>query len=437
MKFLSNPQNFRLMGLCFAMALLLQYKPAASQDMPDSLFEKVTLSFVKNERTEKKIKDGQRQLFLYFSGYTVPDQKKFYYHFRDSLLGVVTSDTTMKAESRKKFSEQITKAGLSSQLPFYFALDELMNEGDTLVSKQTLSLYAEMRKENDALKSARQLLIYILVGVLALACVAFFLLVNKIRKAKETAEETITVMKARNTPEPVQAASEEQKTKKNDQDKKIKKLSEDLKKLKEEKKAIETEKNKLQEENSSLNKEKEELTTKNTTLETSLSELNTQHTAVTGELGKTQTEKKAQEEDAARLQDAYDKLALVQKENEEQSKKMLEMVGKLETVIPPVLYPDNNSPLHSWFLLQEFIKGYKNKEFSVLSTPNFSKWALQEDYTYPELDITNLAGNAPIINFLIDLKKRKFTKVAPDNSYLVLVNQKITQQIFDSLEAVD
>jgi hypothetical protein len=435
MKFLSNPQNFRLIGLCLAMTLLLQYKPALSQNLPDSLFEKVTLSFVKNDRPENKIKDGQRQLFLYFSGYTVPDQKKFYYHYRDSLLGVVAGDTTMKAESRKKFADQIAKAGLSSQLPFYFALDELINEGDTLVSKQTISLYAGMKKENDDLKNTRQLLIYILAGAVALACLAFFLLVNKIRKTKASADaETITEMKVS---EPVQIANEGPKSRKADQDKKIKKLSEDLKKLKEEKKTIETERNKLQEENKSLGKDKEDLTTKTTGLETSLSELNTQQAILTGELEKTQTEKKTQEEETAKLQEAYDKLTLIQKESDEQSKKMLEMVSKLETVMPPVLYPDNNSPLHSWFLLQEFIKGYKNKEFSVLSTPNFSKWALQEDYTYPELDITNLAGNAPIINFLIDLKKRKFTKVAPDNSYLVLVNQKITQQIFDSLKAVD
>lgn len=435
MKFLSNPQNFRLIGLCLAMTLLLQYKPALSQNLPDSLFEKVTLSFVKNDRPENKIKDGQRQLFLYFSGYTVPDQKKFYYHYRDSLLGVVAGDTTMKAESRKKFADQIAKAGLSSQLPFYFALDELINEGDTLVSKQTISLYAGMKKENDDLKNTRQLLIYILAGAVALACLAFFLLVNKIRKTKASADaETITEMKVS---EPVQINNEEPKSRKADQDKKIKKLSEDLKKLKEEKKTIETERSKLQEENKSLGKDKEDLTTKTTGLEISLSELNAQQAILTGELEKTQTEKKAQEEETAKLQEAYDKLTLVQKESDEQSKKMLEMVSKLETVMPPVLYPDNNSPLHSWFLLQEFIKGYKNKEFSVLSTPNFSKWALQEDYTYPELDITNLAGNAPIINFLIDLKKRKFTKVAPDNSYLVLVNQKITQQIFDSLKAVD
>ncbi|MBN8878378.1 MAG: hypothetical protein J0I32_12610 [Sphingobacteriales bacterium] len=435
MKFLSNPQNFRLIGLCLAMTLLLQYKPALSQNLPDSLFEKVTLSFVKNDRPENKIKDGQRQLFLYFSGYTVPDQKKFYYHYRDSLLGVVAGDTTMKAESRKKFADQIAKAGLSSQLPFHFALDELINEGDTLVSKQTISLYAGMKKENDDLKNTRQLLIYILAGAVALACLAFFLLVNKIRKTKASADaETITEMKVSET---VQVTNEEPKSRKADQDKKIKKLSEDLKKLKEEKKTIETERNKLQEENKSLGKDMEDLTTKTTGLETSLSELNAQQVILTGELEKTQTEKKAQEEETAKLQEAYDKLTLVQKESDEQSKKMLEMVSKLETVMPPVLYPDNNSPLHSWFLLQEFIKGYKNKEFSVLSTPNFSKWALQEDYTYPELDITNLAGNAPIINFLIDLKKRKFTKVAPDNSYLVLVNQKITQQIFDSLKAVD
>lgn len=435
MKFLSNPQNFRLIGLCLAMTLLLQYKPALSQNLPDSLFEKVTLSFVKNDRPENKIKDGQRQLFLYFSGYTVPDQKKFYYHYRDSLLGVVAGDTTMKAESRKKFADQIAKAGLSSQLPFYFALDELINEGDTLVSKQTISLYAGMKKENDDLKNTRQLLIYILAGAVALACLAFFLLVNKIRKTKASADaETITEMKVS---EPVQIANEEPKSRKADQDKKIKKLSEDLKKLKEEKKTIETERNKLQEENKSLGKDMEGLTTKTTGLETSLSELNVQQAILTGELEKAQTEKKTQEEETAKLQEAYDKLTLIQKESDEQSKKMLEMVSKLETVMPPVLYPDNNSPLHSWFLLQEFIKGYKNKEFSVLSTPNFSKWALQEDYTYPELDITNLAGNAPIINFLIDLKKRKFTKVAPDNSYLVLVNQKITQQIFDSLKAVD
>ncbi|MGN6292682.1 MAG: hypothetical protein ACTHMV_08035 [Chitinophagaceae bacterium] len=435
MKFLSNPQNFRFIGLCLAMTLLLQCKPALSQDLPDSLFEKVTLSFVRNDRPENKIKDGQRQLFLYFSGYTVPDQKKFYYHYRDSLLGVVTGDTTMKAESRKKFTDQIAQAGLSSQLPFYFALDELINQGDTLVSKQTISLYAGIKKENDDLKNTRQLLIYVLAGAIALACIAFFLLINKIRKARASADaETITTMKVS---EPVQTAEEERKSKKADQDKKIKKLSEDLKKLKEEKKTIEAERNKLQEENKSLGKDKEELTTKATTLETSLSELNAEQATLTGELEKTQTEKKVQEEETAKLQEAYDKLTLAQKESDEQSKKMLEMVNKLETVMPPVLYPDNNSPLHSWFLLQEFIKGYKNKEFSVLSTPNFSKWALQEDYTYPELDITNLAGNAPIINFLIDLKKRKFTKVAPDNSYLVLVNQKITQQIFDSLKAVD
>ncbi|HEX2848156.1 MAG TPA: hypothetical protein VHN59_16545 [Chitinophagaceae bacterium] len=436
MKFLSNPQNFRLIGLCLAMTLLLQYKPALSQDLPDSLFEKVTLSFVKKDRPENKIKDGQRQLFLYFSGYTVPDQKKFYYHYRDSLLGVVTGDTTMKAESRKKFTDQIAKAGLSSQLPFYFALDELINQGDTLVSKQTISLYDGIKKENDDLKNARQLLIYTLAGVIALACIALFFLVYKFRKARGAVAdaETVTAMKVS---EPVQTAEEERKSKKADQDKKIKKLSEDLKKLKEEKKTIETERNKLQEENRSLGEDKEELTTKTATLETSLSELNAEQATLTGELEKTQTEKKVQEEETAKLQEAYDKLTLAQKESDEQSKKMLEMIGKLETVMPPVLYPDSNSPLHSWFLLQEFIKGYKNKEFSVLSTPNFSKWALQEDYTYPELDITNLAGNAPIINFLIDLKKRKFTKVAPDNSYLVLVNQKITQQIFDSLKAVD
>jgi hypothetical protein len=437
MRFLSNPRNFRFIGLCFAITLLLQNDPAASQDLPDSAFEKLTLSFIKNERPEKKIKDGQRQLFLYFSGYTAPDQKKFYYHFRDSLLGVVTSDTTMKAESRKKFQEQVNKAGLSSQLPFHFALDELINEGDTLISKQTLTLYAEMKKENEELKNARQSLIFALVGVVALACIGLFFLVTRIRKVKAAAEEEIAIaVNKKNTPAPTLTPADP-KALKTEQDKKAKKIAEDLKKLKDEKKIIEEEKTKLQADNKSLSKEKEELATKNSTLETSLSALNTQHTEVSGVLKKTQEEKQQQEEEAAKLKDDYDKLTFVQKENDEQSKKMLEMIGKMETLIPATSYPDNNSPLHSWFLLQEFIKGYKNKEFSVLSTPNFSKWALQEDYTYPELDITNLAGNAPIINFLIDLKKRKFTKVAPDNSYLVLINQKITQQIFDSLEAVD
>lgn len=434
MRFLSNPRNFRFTGLCLAMALLLQYNPAASQDLPDSAFEKLTLSFIKNERPEKKIKDGQRQMFLYFSGYTVPDQKKFYYHFRDSLLGIVTSDTTMKAESRKKFQDQVTRAGLSSQLPFYFALDELINEGDTLVSRQTLSLYAEMKKENEELKNTRQSLIFGLAGVVILAGITLFLLMARIRKIKAAAEEEIANA-ANNNQQP--APIPDPKTLKAEQDKKAKKLADDLKKLKEEKKAIEEEKAKLLGENKSLSKTKDDLAAKNTALQTSLSELNTQHTEVSSVLKKTQEEKQQQEEQAAKLKEDYDKLTLVQKENDEQSKKMLEMIGKMETLVPAASYPDNNSPLHSWFLLQEFIKGYKNKEFSVLSTPNFSKWALQEDYTYPELDITNLAGNAPIINFLIDLKKRKFTKVAPDNSYLVLINQKITQQIFDSLEAVD
>jgi hypothetical protein len=219
--------------------------------------------------------------------------------------------------------------------------------------------------------------------------------------------------------------------------KKTKKLADDLKKIKEDKKQVEEQKQRLQEEKTSLEKEKETLTKKNESLAKSFAELESKHKTAATSLEKSEKEKKTNEEIAAKLKDELNKLSALQKEQDDQTKKMSDIISKLEAVMPPNSFPDINSTLHAWILLQEFIKGYKSKEFSVLSTPNFSKWVLKNEHTYPELDTTNLAGNAPIINFLIDLKKRKITKVSPDGSYMILINQKITQPIFDSLEPAE
>src|SRR6185312_14516765 len=108
MKFLSNPGNSATKRVLFFLAipLLLLCQSAFTQEKPDSLFEKVTLSFLKNEKKEQKIRDGQRLLFLHFNGYSA-DQKKFYYRYRDSLLGIATDDTLLlKPEIRKKMNDQ-------------------------------------------------------------------------------------------------------------------------------------------------------------------------------------------------------------------------------------------------------------------------------------------------------------------------------------------
>jgi|SRR6218665_342978 len=430
MKSLSNPGNSvtRRLFIFLAIPLLLLCQSTFSQEKPDSLFEKVTLSFLKNEKADQKIKDGQRMLFLYFNGYTA-DQKKFYYRYRDSLLGIATDDTMlMKPETRKKMNDQFINAGISNQLPFYFAIDELINQGDTLISKQTVSSYALLKKENEALKETKQTLQYgywILAATGALLIVFLFLYLRSIKQIKEQEE----IIENSTSKEPVQSTS--------GADKKTKKLNDDLKKLKEDKKQADEQKQKLQEEKTLLEKEKESLLKKTETLSKSYADLEGKHKTTATSLEKTEREKKTQEETSAKLQEDLNKLLALQKEQEDQTKKMTEIVGKLETVVPPTSFPDLNSTLHAWFLLQEFIKGYKSGEFSVLSTPNFSKWVLKEDHTYPELDTKNLAGNAPIINFLIDLKKRKITKVSPDGNYMILINQKITQPIFDSLEPAE
>lgn len=430
MKFLSNPGNTvtKRSFVFLAILLLLLCQSAFSQEKPDSAFEKVTLSFLKNEKTEQKIKDGQRLLFLYFNGYTA-DQKKFYYRYRDSLLGIATDDTTLiKPEARKKMNDQFVNAGISNQLPFYFAIDELINQGDTLISKQTVSSYAVLKKENEELKTTKQTLqnSYWVLGSAGIALIGFLLLYIRARKRIREQAEIIDESASRPAAQPESGT-----------DKKTKKLADDLKKLKEEKKQTDEQKQKLQEEKVSLEKEKETLLKKTETLTKSFTELEGKHKTATSSLEKTEKEKKTQENISAKLQDDLVKLSAIQKEQEDQTKKMAEIISKLESVVPANSFPDINSTLHAWFLLQEFIKGYKSKEFSVLSTPNFSKWVLKEEHTYPELDTANLAGNAPIINFLIDLKKRKITKVSPDGSYMILINQKITQPIFDSLEPAE
>ncbi|PZR28920.1 MAG: hypothetical protein DI535_04170 [Citrobacter freundii] len=430
MKFLSKPGNsvIKRFFIFPAIPLLLLVGSGSAQEKPDSLFEKVTLSFLKNEKPEQKIKDGQRLLFLHFNGYTA-DQKKFYYRYRDSLLGIATDDTILlKPEIRKKMNDQFINAGISNQLPFYFAVDELINQGDTLISKQTVSSYAALTKENQELKGVKETLRYsywalaATAAILLMALLLFFRARKRIREQEEIIENSASKQSAQ--PEP-------------GSDKRTKKLADDLKKLKEEKKQVDEQKQKLQEEKTSLEKEKETLTKKNEALTKSLAELESTHKTATTSLEKTEKEKTTLEETSAKLQDDLNKLSAIQKDQEDQAKKISEIITRLEAVVPPTSFPDINSTLHAWFLLQEFIKGYKSKEFSVLSTPNFSKWVLKEEHTYPELDTTNLAGNAPIINFLIDLKKRKITKVSPDGSYMILINQKITQPIFDSLEPAE
>lgn len=430
MKFLSNPGNSvtKRFFIFLAIPLLLLVESGAAQEKPDSLFEKVTLLFLKNEKTEQKIKDGQRLLFLQLNGYTA-DQKKFYYRYRDSLLGIATDDTLLlKPEIRKKMNDQFINAGISNQLPFYFAIDELINQGDTLISKQTVSSYAALTKENQEWKGVKETLRYsywtsgITAAILLIALLLYFRARKQIKEQEDIIEDSVS--KQPTQPEP-------------GSDKKAKKLTDDLKKLKEEKKQVDEQKQKLQEEKAALEKEKETLTKKNDTLTKNFAELESKHKTATTSLEKTEKEKKTHEETAAKLQDDLNKLSAIQRDQEDQTKKMSEIISKLEAVVPPNSFPDINSTLHAWFLLQEFIKGYKSKEFSVLSTPNFSKWVLKEEHTYPELDTMNLAGNAPIINFLIDLKKRKITKVSPDGSYMILINQKITQPIFDSLEPAE
>src|ERR1700754_3568271 len=108
MKFLSNPGNSFARRLCMLLAipLLLQYQSASAQNLPDSAFEKVTITVLKIDDPEKKLKDGQRLLYLYLNGFTTPEQRKFYYHYRDSILSIVTADTSIKADARKKLIQQ-------------------------------------------------------------------------------------------------------------------------------------------------------------------------------------------------------------------------------------------------------------------------------------------------------------------------------------------
>ncbi|MET0465229.1 MAG: hypothetical protein ABW007_18860 [Chitinophagaceae bacterium] len=428
MKFLSSPRNSRARLLCIMLALplLLYYKQGFSQNLPDSAFEKVTLSFLKKESAEARIKDGQRLLFLSLYGFTPNEQKKLYYRYKDSLLITVKDDTTIKAESWKKLSGHLDSAGISEQLSFASALDALITPKDTAITQPGFTIYNVLEKENAELKSFKTISTYALIALAILAMVSIIAMFFRVRNISR---RLIELEEANNQ---LLAVEPESKT---DKDKKSKKLADDLKKAKDDKKIADELKAKLQEEKEALEKEKETLAKKTETLTKSVTDLETKHKTVTASLDKTEKERKKQTDTIAKLEDDLTKLSAIQKEQEDQSKKMAEMVSKMETVAKPSSFPDINAQLHAWFLLQDFIKGYKSKEFSVLSTPNFSKWVLQQEHTYPELDITNLAGNAPIINFMIDLKKRNITRISPDGSYLVLINQKITQPIFDSLQA--
>ncbi len=428
MKFLSNPGNSgaRLIVLLLALPLLLYYKQGISQNLPDSAFEKVTLSFLKKESDEAKIKDGQRLLFLSFYGFTPNEQKKLYYKYKDSLLITVQEDSTIKSESWKKLSNQFDSADVSKQLSFSSAIDDLITPKDTTSVKPGFTIANVLQKDLETAHSAIAILKYVALAAIIIAAIAIIITIMKVRKVSARLAE---LEEANN-----QLLTVEPETK-SDKDKKAKKLAEDLKKAKDDKKIADELKAKIQEEKDILEKEKETLTKKTETLTKSVSDLEVKHKTAAASLDKSDKEKKKQTETIAKLEDDLNKLSVIQKEQEEQAKKMTDIVSKMEAVAKPASFPDINAQLHAWFLLQDFIKGYKSKEFSVLSTPNFSKWVLQQEHTYPELDITNLAGNAPIINFMIDLKKRNITKISPDGSYLVLINQKITQPIFDSLQA--
>lgn len=420
MKFLTRPGNSLTGRLCILLVLplLLFYSSAFTQEKPDSVFEKVTLSLLKKDDSITKLKEGEKLLFLYLNGFTNADQRKPYYRLRDSAAGKFTGDTTVRDEARKRLGRKFDSAGISLQRPLSEALDDLMYPKDTSSGNNTFTIATMFQKDNERLAKISRYLAYGIAGIFLLAVISIILLLNKMKKTQNRVEE----LEAANA-----GYSQQTPPAPKEAEKKAKKLSEDLKKLKEEFAQINEQKNKLEQSSISLEKEK-------ATLTKSLDELKGKHEAATASLTKTEKEKKTQEKLSGRLQEDVNKLSAIQKEQEEQARKMLEVVGKLETVVPPTSFPDINTTLHAWFLLQEFIKGYKTKEFSVLSTPNFSKWVLQQEHTYPDLDPTNLAGNAPIINFLIDLKKRKITKIAPDGSYMVLINQKITQPIFDSLE---
>ncbi|MCG2615840.1 hypothetical protein LZZ85_16210 [Terrimonas sp. NA20] len=427
MKFLSNPGNSgaRLLFLLLALPLLLYCKQGISQNLPDSAFEKVTLSFVKKESGETKIKDGRRLLFLSFYGFTPNEQKKLYYKYKDSLLITVQEDSTIKSESWKKLSSHFDSSGVSKQLSFSSAIDDLITPKDTTSTQPGFTISNVLQKDVDAAYTSISILRYVTLAAIIIAAIAIIITIIKTRKVSTRLAE---LEEANN-----QLLAVEPETK-SDTDKKAKKLSEELRKAKDDKKIADELKAKLQEEKDTLEKEKETLAKKTESLSKSVADLEAKHKTATVSLDKTEKEKKKQAEAITKLEDDLGKLTAIQKEQEDQTKKMAEMVAKMESVAKPASFPDINTQLHAWFLLQDFIKGYKSKEFSVLSTPNFSKWVLQQEHTYPELDITNLAGNAPIINFMIDLKKRKITKIAPDGSYLVLINQKITQPIFDSLE---
>lgn len=419
MKFLSNPGSSgkRRLYILLALPLLLHYHKAVSQNLPDSAFEKLTISILKTDASTSKIKEVQRLTFLYLNGFTTPEQRRFYYRYRDSAYTKALQDTLVKPEGRKKLAGLFDSAGVTAGTPLAAALDALVVPKDTALAKLRID-YQTLAKEKEALQSGVLIRYYVLGGIIVLLAILAMLFRARLRKSVRSPEEQA----AQDLP-PVT----KQQSSNAEAAKKAKKLAEDLKKIKNDLSGSLEQNNKLQQEKVSLEREKEQLASQ-------LTELGTQHKIITESLDKTEKEKQKQEELSIKLQEDIHKLTAIQKEQEEQSRKMNEIVSKLETVAPPVSFPDINSTLHAWFLLQEFIKGYRNKEFSVLSTPNFSKWVLKEDHTYPELDVTNLAGNAPVINFLIDLKKRKITSIAPDGTYMVLINQKITQQIFDSLE---
>lgn len=418
MKFLSNPGNplKRCFCLLMALPLLLHYQQAIGQNPPDSVLERLNISIQKTDSQATKIKDVQRLTFLYLNGFTTPEQRRFYFQYRDSAYSKVLNDTLIKADVRKKLAVLFDSTKTPPTLNFAMALDQLIPPRDTVLAKLKAD-HNILIREKESLQSRITIRNYILGTILLVLLITTFLLWNKSRKQirnegnKKKQPDTI------DDSEPSKAGT----------NKKLKKISEELEKAKMELTSSLEQNNKLQYEKSALEKDK-------TTLTTSLNEIQEKHKAITDTLAKTETERKKHEDLAAKLEEEVNKLSAIKKEQEEETKKMKEILAKLETSFPSATLPDINSTLHAWFLLQEFIKGYKNKEFSVLSTPNFSRWVLKEDHTYPELDITNLAGNAPIINFLIDLKKRKITSIAPDGSYMILINQKITQQIFDSLK---
>jgi hypothetical protein len=424
--FLKLPKAFY--GSCLLLTCLLtRSTDVLSQSAPDSAYEKIAIAFLKNESNDEQFTDGQRELLLYFLSGRDVDIKRFYYHYRDSLVKSVASDTLLKEDARKKFLEKIKQSGSSSDtLPLKQVLDEMIKSRSHGISR------SQSDNENSIPEGAGEGDKNILIYIAILFVLAAILLMFLFRKMQIQKFKSILIHRKMKADENEFNGSTTQDNNKSDPS------GENCAAIRKAQQRSQDKIEKLESSSNLLKAEKEKAEEEKIALGSMLAELREEMKTKMNELAKSDLTIQELEQKIKEEKDNFEKLTI---EKQKADTRINSVNGNLEK-LKKIFLPEDQSPLpdfdkaiHSWFLLQDLIKGIQYNDFNVSHCPNFSKWILRIDTNqiYPEINTADKAGNAPIVIFCREMRKKGLRKISPDNSFLIIGNKKITQDIFEML----